>query len=128
MERCGVNLHGKNFHFQWEEDDADTSYKKQTIIPNFSFYKGLYEDKEYGKANIKEENGKAILELLPSKKQFSGYLYYISSNKFKIVFNDRFVPAGYVVFKLDKNKNPTGFKLDINSGDFLFKYLDFKKE
>ena len=122
------NLYGKNFHFSWEENDTDTSYKQVHVIPNFAVYKGLYDDKEYGKANIKEENGKAILELLPSKKQFSGYLYYISPNKFKIAFNDKFVPTGYVVFKLDKNKKPIGFKLDIDSGDFLFKYLDFKKE
>ncbi len=77
---------------------------------------------------IREENGKGFLELLPSKKQFSGYLYYLNRDTFKIVFNDRFVPAGEVIFTTGKNGKPVGFRLDINSSDFLFKYLDFKKE
>lgn len=119
------NLTGKNFHFSWDENNIDTNLRQP--VPNLSLYKGLYEDKQYGKASIKEENGKAILELLPSKKQFTGYLYYLSSNKFRIVFNDKFVPAGEVIFEMNKNKKPLGFKLNIESSDFLFKYLDFKK-
>ncbi len=122
------NMYGKNFHFLWDEDDSDTTYKQHSFIPDISVYKGIYEDKGYGKAVIREENGKGFLELLPSKKQFSGYLYYINKNTFKIVFNDRFVPAGEVIFTTNKNGKPVGFRLDINSSDFLFKYLDFKRE
>jgi len=121
------NMYGKNLHFSWDKDDGDTSYKQHSFIPNFSAYKGIYGDKAYGKAVIREENGKSFLELLPSKKQFSGYLYYLNKNTFKVVFNDRFVPAGEVIFMTDKNGKPVGFKLNINSSDFLFKYLDFKK-
>jgi len=122
------NMYGKDFHFSWDEDDRDTTYKQHSFIPNLSVYKGTYEDKAYGKAVIREENGKGFLELLPSKKQFSGYLYYLNKDTFKVVFNDRFVPAGKVIFTTDKNGKPVGFKLDINSSDFLFKYLDFKKK
>lgn len=122
------NMYGKDFHFSWDENDSDTTFKQRSFVPNLSVYKGIYEDKGYGKAVIREENGKGFLELLPSKKQFSGYLYYLNRDTFKIVFNDRFVPAGEVIFTTDKNGKPVGFRLDINSSDFLFKYLDFKKE
>jgi len=119
------NLNGKNFHFSWDDNNIDTNSNQP--IPNLSLYTGLYEDREYGKASIKEENGKAILELLPSKKQFTGRLYYVTSDTFKIVFNDSFIPSGEVIFKIDKSKKPLGFKLNIESSDFIFKYLDFKK-
>lgn len=120
------NLTGKNFHFSWDENNIDTSTIRS--IQNLSLYKGLYEDKGYGEASITEENGKAILELRPSKKQFTGYLYYLSRNKFRIVFKDKFVAPGEVIFELDKNKKPVGFKLNIESSDFIFKYLDFKRK
>jgi CubicO group peptidase (beta-lactamase class C family) len=119
-------LMGKNFHFPW--DEVDTTNKQASVITNFALYKGLYEDQAYGTAVIKEEKGEAILSLLPSEKQFTGRLSYVSANKLRIVFNDKFVPAGYVNFSFDKAKKPTGFKLDIDSGDFLFKYLDFKRK
>src|SRR6478735_7199310 len=105
----------------WEENNIDTSLTDS--IPNLLFYKGCYKDSAYGEAIIKEENGKAILELIPSQKQFTGNLYYLSSNKFKIIFKDRFVPPGEAIFELDKNNWATGFKLNIESSDFLFKYL-----
>jgi len=54
-------------------------------------------------------------------------LYYLKKDTLKIIFNDKFVPAGEVIFRTDKNRKPIGFKLNINSSDFLFKYLDFKK-
>jgi len=126
-KKTGSGLYGKNFRFSWDEVSADSGFKKHTKIPNFRVYKGLYEDKGYGKAMIREENGRAVLELVPSKQQFSGFLYYLGKNKFKVVFNDEFVPAGEVIFNLDKNQRPSGFKLNIDSGDFLFKYLDFRK-
>ena len=122
-----ANMYGKNFHFSWEDDVADTTHK-HSVIPNLSIYKGEYEDKKYGKAVINEENGKAILSLLPSKTQFTGTLYYVNKDTLRVLFNDRFVPAGEVIFNTNKNGKAVGFKLDISSSDFLFKYLDFKKE
>jgi hypothetical protein len=120
-------LYGKNFHFSYQEDEVAANTRKPVSIPNFTLYEGHYEDRQYGSAVIKEENGQAILRLLPSEKQFSGPLYYISKERFKIVFKDQFVPSGEVTFKLDKNKKPVGFKLNIESSDFLFKYLEFKR-
>jgi hypothetical protein len=121
------NLYGKNFHFSYQEDEVAANTRKPVGIPNFTLYEGHYEDRQYGSAVIKEENGQAILRLLPSEKQFSGPLYYISKERFKIVFKDQFVPSGEVTFKLDKNKKPVGFKLNIERSDFLFKYLEFKR-
>ncbi|ANH82403.1 hypothetical protein A8C56_16790 [Niabella ginsenosidivorans] len=126
-QHTDADLYGKNFHFSWDEDDTDTAYRSHISIPDFSIYEGEYEDSAYGKALIREEKGKAFLELLPSKNQFSGYLYFLSKDTFKIVFNDQFVPAGEVRFEMNKNGNPKGFRLAINSSDFLFKYLHFKK-
>lgn len=127
-QNTDADLYGKNFHFSWDEEKADTAYRSHTGIPDLSMYKGVYEDSAYGKAIIREEKGKAFLELVPSKNQFSGYLYFLSRDRFKIVFNDQFVPPGEVSFRMDKDGIPQGFKLDINSSDFLFKYLDFKKK
>lgn len=126
-QESDADMFGKSFHFSWEEDDADAAYKQHPIIPNLSAYEGEYEDREYGKAVIKKEHGKAVLSLLPSKEQFTGNLYYINKDTLKVLFNDKFVPAGEVIFEVDKNKHPTGFRLDINSSDFLFQYLHFKK-
>ena len=126
-KEADANIYGKNFHFSWEENGTETVDRQHSVIPNLSDYEGEYEDKEYGRAVISEENGKAILSLLPSKKQFTGTLSYLNRDTLRIVFNDKFVPAGEVIFDTNKNGKPVSFKLNINSGDFLFKYLDFRK-
>jgi CubicO group peptidase (beta-lactamase class C family) len=118
-------LYGKNFRFTWDEESA-SNY--EALIPNLSQYKGVYEDRAYGKAVIEEKNGKAILTLLPSEKQFTGRLYYEGHNKLKIVFDDEFVPAGEVLFYRRSGHKVGGFKLNIESGDFHFKYLNFIKK
>ncbi len=118
-------LYGKNFRFSWDEE-GDSYY--QRLIPNLSQYKGMYEDAAYGKAMIEERNGKAILTLLPSKERFTGLLSYLDANKLEIVFNDGFVPPGQVLFYRSVDKRVKGFKLNIESGDFHFKYLNFVKK
>jgi len=92
-----------------------------------AIYEGDYEDKVYGKANIRNENGKAVLELLPTKELFKGNLYYLSKNRFKIIVNDGFIPAGEIVFEQGADKKIKGFKVNIETGDFHFEDLDFKK-
>ena len=126
-EEVDQNLYGRNFHFPWDEE-IDTSNQLKSFIPNLSLYKGMYEDKQYGKALIQERNGKAILELLPTKKQLWANLYFLTKARFKIIFNDGFIPAGEIIFEWDSNKKIKGFKMDISSSDFHFKYLNFKKK
>jgi CubicO group peptidase (beta-lactamase class C family) len=124
-EEVGRQLYGKNFRFSWDEE-SDSNY--QAFIPNISGYKGVYEDTAYGKAIIEDRNGQAYLSLLPSKKQFTGQLYYLSNDKLKVVFADGFVPAGEVLFYRRGGKKVSGFKLNIESSDFHFKYLNFIKK
>lgn len=90
-------------------------------------FEGEYEDRIYGKAVIRRENKKVLLELLPSKELFSGYLYFVDKNKCKIIFNDGFIPAGEIIFEYNDYKKIIGFKINIETGDFHFEDLDFKK-
>jgi CubicO group peptidase (beta-lactamase class C family) len=124
-EEASRQLYGKNFRFLWDEE-SDSNY--QAFIPNLSGYKGVYEDTAYGKALIESRNGQAYLSLLPSKKQFTGRLYYLGRDKLKVVFDDGFVPAGEVLFYRRADKKVSGFKLNIASSDFHFKYLTFIKK
>lgn len=125
-EQADKNLYFKNFNFDWDKEPEISSQLK-SYIPNLSLYEGQYEDKAYGKAVIRKENGEAVLELLPTKKLFSGRLYYVSNDTLKIIFNDAFIPAGEVVFERGADKKVKNFKLNISSSDFHFKYLNFKK-
>jgi hypothetical protein len=118
-------LFGENFRFSWDEQ-RDTSHSNLT--PDWSLYKGMYEDSAYGKATIEVKEGKAYLTLLPAAKLFTGPLYYLDKNKLKVLFEDLFVPAGEVLFYEEGNGKIKGFRLNIESSDFHFQYLDFVKK
>lgn len=120
------NMSRKSTVYMWDKEREDVS-KLKSDIPNISIYEGEYEDKVYGKAIIKNENGKAVLELLPTKELFTGNLYYLSKDKFKIIFNDGFIPAGEIIFEQGTDKKISGFKINIETGDFHFEDLNFKK-
>lgn len=126
-EHADKNLYFKNFNFDWDKA-ADTCSQLNSHIPNLSLYEGQYEDKAYGTAVIREENGRAILELLPTKKLFSGRLCYVSNDTLKIIFNDAFISAGEIVFEWGTDKKAKSFKFNLPSSDFHFNHLDFKKK
>ncbi|WP_353195655.1 serine hydrolase domain-containing protein [Parapedobacter defluvii] len=65
--------------------------------------------------------------IAPAKEAFSGCLYASGQDTLTIVFNDPFVPPGKVIFERGTDKKIKHFKLDIDSQDFLFGDLDFKK-
>jgi len=119
-------MSGKNTVFDWDKKRKPQP-KKSASIPNFSRYEGEYKDIAYGKAVIRREKGKPFLELLPTKELFSGFLHHIDADHCKIIFNDPFVPEGEVIFIRDTEKKITGFKLNIDSNDFLFDDLEFDK-
>lgn len=121
------NMSRKSTIYMRDKEREDVSKLKSTI-PDIANYEGDYEDKVYGKANIRNENGKAVLELLPTKELFTGNLYYLSKDKFKIIFNDGFIPAGEIIFEYNTDKKIKGFKLNIETGDFHFEDLYFKKQ
>ena len=110
----------------WDKERDDVS-KLKSAIPNIANYEGEYEDKVYGKASIRNENGKVVFELLPAKELFTGNLYYLSKDKFKIIFNDGFIPVGEIIFEQGADKKIKGFKMNIETDDFHFEDLYFKK-
>lgn len=114
-----------NFRFSW--DDPKTLDMPYEIPDDFSRYVGKYTDKIYGDAEVKVQNGVAMLTLLPSPELFSGKLYFLNETKFKVQFNDEFLPIGEVIFNKDSLNNISGFKLKISSDDFNFDNLDFTK-
>lgn len=120
------NMSRKSTVYMWDKEREDVSKLKATI-PNLAIYEGEYVDYVYGKAIIKNKKGKAVLELLPTKDLFTGNLYYLSKDKFKIIFNDGFIPAGEIIFEQTEDKKIKGFKMNIKTGDFHFEDLYFKK-
>ena len=120
------NMSRKSTVYMWDKEREDVS-KLKYDMPNIAIYEGAYEDKVYGKANIRNENGKALLELLPTKELFTGNLYYLTKDKFKIIFNDGFIPEGEIIFEQGIDKKISGFKMNIEIGDFHFEDLNFKK-
>ncbi|TMU54481.1 serine hydrolase domain-containing protein [Flagellimonas algicola] len=113
------------FNYSW--DNPQSIQIAPNIPTDFQRYEGLYEDKVYGQAQVKMVNSDAILELLPSKDNLSGKLYYLDKLRFKIKFKDPFLPLGEVVFEIDENLNIIGFRLDVPNDDFNFDNLNFWK-
>jgi CubicO group peptidase (beta-lactamase class C family) len=124
--KAADNAYGRNFNFPWD-DETDTG-NLESIVPAFSQYQGIYEDRSYGKAKIENRAGKPILKFLPANEQLSGKLYYKDKNTLKIIFNDGFIPAGDIIFERDNKQQVKGFRMDIATSDFHFKYLYFKKK
>jgi CubicO group peptidase (beta-lactamase class C family) len=120
------NMLRKSTVYMWDKEREDVTTLKSSI-PSITNYIGEYEDKVYGKANIRIDNGKAVLELLPTKDLFTGNLYFLSKNNFKIIFKDGFIPPGEIVFEQRSDQKIQGFKMNIETGDFHFEDLDFKK-
>ena len=78
-------------------------------------------------SEIKEQNGKLHLSLMPAKEIFSSEMTHWQQNTYQIRFKDKFLPNGYVTFDLDANGKVIGFKVDLPNPDFHFHNLDFSK-
>ena len=102
----------------------NTDIKPTLPIENFT---GTFKDKMYGNAEIKLENNELVCTLIPAKKIFTSKLEHWNENVFKVVFKDPFIPYGLIKFEIDELNKVTGFKIDLPSGDFHFKNLDFKR-
>ncbi len=90
-------------------------------------YTGSYEDKVYGKADIRLEKKKLVLTLVPTQEVFTSEMEHWHYDTFRVRFKDSFLPSGLVTFSFDAEGNVTGFKIDLPNPDFHFKNLDFKK-
>jgi hypothetical protein len=120
------NMFFKDKVYQWDKKRDDET-KLKSFIPGIVDYTGVYEDSVYGRAIIKQEKNKATLTLLPTKKLFTGTLYYLAPDKLEVIFKDVFIPPGEIIFD-KKNSRVNGFKMNIPTGDFHFENLYFKKE
>jgi CubicO group peptidase (beta-lactamase class C family) len=81
-----------------------------------SAFVGTYEDKTWGTVNIKLDKGKLYYDMPRSPSIFKSQLEHFHDNSFTLNFND-----------LDANKKVSGFKIDLESGDFWFYKLKFEK-
>lgn len=88
---------------------------------------GTYTDKIYGDARIEVRNGKAILTLVPAPGLFSGPLTHWHHDTWEWHHDDPFLEPGYITFSFDTDHRVTGFKINLNSPDFHFYKLDFKR-
>lgn len=90
-------------------------------------YCGIYEDKMYGKAEVKMNDGKLFLQFLPSPNM-KGELKHYHYDTFYIDWEDDFLTRGWVKFDMDFNANIKQFSIEVpNSPDFVFTELLFEK-
>jgi CubicO group peptidase (beta-lactamase class C family) len=94
---------------------------------NDSAYVGVFEDEMYGKAKIEISDGELKITLLPTAKLFTSKMQHWHYDTFKIEFNDPFLPAGFVTFNFNEQKEITGFRIKMDAPDFHFNKLEFKK-
>ena len=93
--------------------------------------KGTYTDSWFGQVSIFEQKGGLYMQSKASPK-LQGKMFYYKANTYIVKWNERSLDAdAYVVFNLDYNGKPVGFKMEAISPltDFSFDFqdLDFKK-
>jgi hypothetical protein len=83
----------------------------------------------YGQAEVRLENGKLVLTLLPNP-DLVGDLSHWHYDTFVIEWRKKFpwFGSGKVQFVLDQNARVAEMKIDVPNEDFWFTELEFKKE
>ena len=76
-------------------------------------YEGNYQDKMYGDAKIEYEGKSLKITLVPSVQLFTSKMEHWENDTWKIIFNDPFLPSGYVTFEMGESMNITGFTISI---------------
>lgn len=111
------------------EVEKQNSREKNTS-PSQKFkdaYTGTFEDNMYGQAKITLNKDELTLSLLPTPV-FTGKLEHWHHDTFKVVFEDPFLPAGYVTFNFNSDGKVTSFTIDLPNPDLHFFNLEFKKK
>ncbi len=91
-------------------------------------YTGRYGGDLYGDAEVRIENGKLVLDFLPTPI-YAGDLEHWHYNTFTIKLrNVPSLPTGTVQFILDTSGKPVELKVDIPNPDFDFTELEFLKK
>lgn len=93
-------------------------------------YIGTYTSTLYGDAKIEIENGKLVLRLVPAPT-FVADLEHWHYDTFRLTWRDSVVypfPKGFVIFKLNSQKQVEEMKIDCPNPDFNFNELEFKRK
>lgn len=91
-------------------------------------YTGIYQDHFYGKAEVKIQEGKLHLTLLPAASTFTSSMKHWHFDTFRVDFKDPFLPFGLITFDFNSKGTIQGFSIDLPSRDFHFQNLYFKKK
>jgi CubicO group peptidase (beta-lactamase class C family) len=121
------NLATRNFRYPWD-DNTNDAFILKAPIPDFTSYKGKYEDRQYGKVEIQMIKDTPVMKFIPVLNNYKGYLSYINNDTLHIAFSDRFISSGRIIFNRDTKNKITGFHFDIPPGDFNFNGFRFKKQ
>ncbi|MCB0802590.1 MAG: serine hydrolase [Flavobacteriales bacterium] len=89
---------------------------------------GIYEDKVYGKAEVKFVGKELQFTMLASKEIFTSKMTHWQQNTYEIKFKDKFLPNGYLTFNVNANGEVVNLKVDLPNPDFHFHNLDFVKQ
>jgi hypothetical protein len=63
---------------------------------------------------------------LPAAKAFTATLEHWHYDTYRFLFNDPFLPYGYITFSKNALQEVEGFKITLPNDDFDFSILDFK--
>jgi CubicO group peptidase (beta-lactamase class C family) len=107
-----------------EENRAENTRPSQSL----ESYTGIFEDKMYGKAEIRIEGEQLYLVMLPTADLLQGKMSHWHFDTFRIKVKDPFLPEGFVSFQIDETGDVEGFTINIENPDFHFYKLDFKKQ
>ena len=89
---------------------------------------GTYTDKVYGQAAITDDQGSPRLTFRPAAELLTGRLVHWHYDTYQWLHADPFLEPGYITFSFDADHKVTGFKVDLNSPDFHFWKLDFRRD
>ena len=110
-----------------QKDIENRKPNTQASLPLESFT-GIYGGDMYGDAKVSLENGKLVLDLLPTPI-YKGDLTHWHFNSFQIILRDMpGLPPGKVQFLLDADGKVSELKIDIPNPDFDFTELVFLKK
>ncbi len=96
---------------------------------NLSGYAGTYSGALYGDVEIKEENGKLVMRMIPSPN-FVADLEHWHYDTFQIKWRPSVAynfPKGFVTFTIDKTGKTDELKIDQPNNDFWFYELELKR-
>ena len=112
-----------------ERKKADSSrvLKSKPSLPIAS-YAGTYGDAMYGNAEVRLENGKLVLAMLPNPDLVADLAHW-QYDTFVIEWRKKFpwFGDGTVQFVLDQNARVSEMKIDVPNEDFWFTELEFTR-